>query len=128
MSSSTIRRKANESANKQLRRSWRAGKGKWPLHDPEYLKWIRQQPCLCCEAANLMLERQGERKSFATEAAHVGLRGLAQKSSDRETIPLCRWHHREGPFSAHKLQKVFWKFWNFNRDRIVTELNREYDE
>lgn len=29
------------------------------------------------------------------EADHAGLRGLGQKCSDRETIPLCTYHHRE---------------------------------
>jgi hypothetical protein len=29
------------------------------------------------------------------EAAHIGRRGLSQKSSDKEAIPLCYLHHRE---------------------------------
>lgn len=121
MSASTARRKANESANKKLRRSWRAVKGKWPLRDKKYLEWVRTLRCHCCVADWLQQVKR-------TEAAHVGLRGLSQKCSDRETIPLCARHHREGNLSAHTLQREFWKYWKLDRDTLVAGLNQKYEE
>jgi len=63
-----------------------------------------------------------------TEAAHVGERGLGQKCSDRETIPLCAAHHRTGPESHHVLGKKFWQHHGLDRDEIVAELNRLYEK
>lgn len=52
--------------------------------DPAHLRWIREQPCCCC----------GLR--FPIEAHHstVG-RGLSQKTSDREAMPLCLFCHSD---------------------------------
>jgi hypothetical protein len=54
-----------------------------PVRDTAYLKFIRSLPCCVCF------------RDRGIEAAHVGRRGMSQKSSDRETIPLCSAHHRE---------------------------------
>jgi len=62
------------------------------------------------------------------EAAHVGEHGLGQKCSDRETVPLCATHHRTGKDSHHVLGKKFWAHHGLNRDAIVKDLNRLYDE
>ncbi len=62
-----------------------------------------------------------------SEAAHVGERGLGQKCSDRETIPLCAAHHRTGPESHHVLGKAFFTHHKLDKDAIVAELNRLYD-
>lgn len=50
--------------------------------DPAHLAWIREQPCCVCLTYDFV------------EAHHstVG-RGLGQKTSDRETMPLCRACH-----------------------------------
>src|SRR5690348_9289800 len=77
------------------------------VRDPKYLEWIRGFCCIVCWLAGT-----GEWEAFCaephdvygkavdqtspTEAAHVGERGLGQKCSDRETIPLCAAHHRMG--------------------------------
>lgn len=54
-----------------------------PFRSPRYLKFIRSLPCCVC----------GRTRSI--EAAHVGPRGMGQKCSDLETIPLCALHHKE---------------------------------
>jgi hypothetical protein len=54
-----------------------------PVRDTAYLKFIRSLPCCVCF------------RDRGIEAAHIGRRGMAQKCSDRETIPLCSAHHRE---------------------------------
>lgn len=62
-----------------------------PIRDPRYLAFIRKLPCCICHS-----ER-------GIEAAHVGPHGMAQKASDRSTIPLCPRHHRTGADSLHAL-------------------------
>lgn len=63
-----------------------------PVRDPKYLAWIRSLPCTV----------PGCRASYI-EAAHTGPHGMAQKSSDYSTIPLCGRHHRRGNDSYHAL-------------------------
>lgn len=63
-----------------------------------------------------------------TEVAHVGERGLGQKCSDRETVPLCAEHHRTGPHAHHVLGKNFWDCHGLDRDAIIAKLNEQYRE
>jgi len=63
-----------------------------------------------------------------TEAAHVGDRGLGQKCSDRETIPLCAEHHTQGRDSYHKLGKKFWEHHGLDRFELIARLNAMYTE
>ncbi len=107
--------------------------------DPDYLAFIRDFPCILCllieEGATQResdLQRAGllgvsRVQMSQTEAAHVGDRGLSQKCPDNEAIPLCREHHREGKFSAHKLGKKFWTRWGIGRDEIIQILQHKYD-
>lgn len=70
--------------------------------DNKRLAWLRTQPCVICGAVN-------------TEAAHIrvgsighGKRdtGMAEKPSDKWTLPLCNAHHREQHETA---EMAFWK-------------------
>lgn len=112
------------------------------LRDAAFLGFVRSLPCpLCWKHLWPALTAQvlsdwrirGWESAFwnaangATEAAHVGLRGLGQKCSDRETIPLCATHHRTGKDSHHVLQKSFWKFHGIDKDALIAELNRRYE-
>jgi hypothetical protein len=90
--------------------------------DPEYLAWIRTLPCELGPRLNYPW------CSGATEAHHAGDHGFTQKAPDRTAIPLCLWHHREGPASAHKLGKHFWTYHNLDRDSIIRELNERYNQ
>ncbi len=112
--------------------------------DPEYLAWIRSLPCVICfwlsESTRGLIysaDREGVfcrclhypvQQDSRTEAAHVGTRGMSQKCSDREVIPLCgHLHHREGPKSHHKLGKRFFDHHAIDKDVLVAELNRQYE-
>jgi hypothetical protein len=88
--------------------------------DPAYLDWIRTQPCVLCVSWGMFQKR-------ITEAAHVGMRGMSQKCSDRETIPLCAEHHRLGPVSHHVLGKKFWAHHGLNREEMIRSFNASYD-
>jgi hypothetical protein len=95
------------------------------VRDREYLAWIRQFSCVVCipPSSNWWMPFCG---STVSEAAHVGQRGLGQKCSDRETIPLCAEHHRNGRDSVHVLGKRFWPHHGLDRYRLIAELNQRY--
>jgi hypothetical protein len=134
---SRVRRKANEAANKRERRARRKTNGKWPLRDAKYLAWIRKLPCVCCWPKTWrsgeipeLLERgwkfRDRGKDSPSEAAHVGERGMGQKCSDRETIPLCSTHHRLGRDAVHRIGWRFWRYHALDRDALIAELNQLY--
>jgi Putative HNHc nuclease len=54
-----------------------------PVRSSAHLAFIRTLPCVCCG------------RTRGVQAAHVGSRGMGQKCSDLETIPLCDFHHKE---------------------------------
>lgn len=129
--------------NKPLRRSQvkrrRTGKPRRSSRElnPEYLDWIRGQPCWACHAPLYAIfgvlfdgfvavtEPFKGRQKSPTEAAHVGLsgkpRGMSQKCSDEEAIPLCgEEHHREGPQSIHKIgPSAFFELHQADRDEVI---------
>lgn len=84
--------------------------------DPQYLAFIRKQPCICC----------GTRKYV--EAAHVGVRGLGARCSDREVLPLCSAHHVQGPEAQHVLGKSFWNHWGLDRSALISTFNEQYEQ
>ena len=85
------------------------------LHDPAYMAWVATQACIVCG-----------RKPV--EVAHVGLRGLGQKCSDRETLPICTLHHRSGKESQHELGKRFWPMHSLDKQALIEKHNALYDE
>jgi len=98
-------------------------------HDNKYLAWIRTIPCLLCDDYSLWKLKWGAyTDQVRSEAAHVGRRGLGQKCSDRQTIPLCGEHHRFGSDSHHVLGKKFWEHHDLHRDLLIAELNTRYEE
>ena len=101
-----------------IRRSWLKRKPRRYVVPPDilaYWDWIRAQPCAVC----------GVRRGI--EAAHVGLRGLAQKCSGWEVIPLCKKHHARGlPESHHELGKRFWIFHNLDRYGLIRKYRTLY--
>ncbi len=93
-----------------------------PKKDPAYLAWIRQQPCAVCKGC----------LGWCSEAAHVGFessrRGLGQKFPDRESIPLCWVHHREGKSSIHRLGPTkFFEEVGLDRDATIRKYQELYD-
>lgn len=99
------------------------------IHDPKYLEWIRTQECVCCMRSVKDFHVRLARLDGLgiVEAHHAGEHGLSQRPPDRTAIPLCAWHHREGPHSAHVLGRNFWDSWSLNRDALVARLNANYD-
>lgn len=110
---------------------------KQPGDDPAYLRWIRALPCLICAKLDglpgdvpllmFLIVGQSYRQKSHTEAAHVGSRAYGRKCPDRQTLPLCIEHHREGPDSHHKLGKKFWERHAIDRDAMIAALNTAYE-
>ena len=103
--------------------------------DKSYIKFIHTLPCaiykhprfVVVDGKKIDVTTHSTGQSTLTEAAHVGERGLGQKCSDREVIPLCAEHHRTGSESHHALGKKFWEHYGIDREAAITEYNRQYD-
>ena len=80
-----------------------------PVRDPAFLAFVRSLPCSICY------------RTRGVEAAHIGRRGMAQKSSDREAIPLCSLHHRE----QHRIGlRQFSTSYELDIPALVEQLNQ----
>lgn len=99
--------------------------------DRDYLAFIASQPCVVCI---LPWRANGSGVAFSnvqqsrTEVAHVGDRGFSVKCSDRETIPLCAWHHRAGPESHHRLGKRFWAAWGLDKEALISHYQKAFED
>ncbi len=121
------RRRKNERANKRDRQRRGAASGKQPAKDAAYLDFIRSLPCAVCVR---LAEAPGGYKPqpSQTEAAHVGTRGLRQKCSDYEVLPLCVFHHRTGPEAHHVLGKNFWAHHGMDKEKLVLGYRMAFEE
>lgn len=98
-----------------------------PVIDPDFRAFVRTFACVVCARGLLIRESDGWRPEFQqhspTECAHVGRRGIGQKCSDWECLPLCRnRHHQYGPSSQHVLGKRFWTRHGLNRVELIAQL------
>lgn len=119
------RRRASHKILKAIMRGWAKIKQTRPAKDEDYLAWLRTQSCAIEECLSV----NGFKPEDMIEAAHVGaIRGLRQKCSDREAIPLCAYHHRIGAVSHHVLGKTFWIYWGMNREEEIEKYNALYEQ
>jgi hypothetical protein len=80
-----------------------------PARSKAHLAFVRSLPC--CVSG----------RTFGIEAAHVGARGMGQKSSDLETIPLNVLFHRE----QHRIGlRAFVKTYQLDIPAILAMLQR----
>lgn len=96
------------------------------MRSEEYKAWIRTQGCVVCISV-LLANGISYVKRRESECAHVGNRGLGQKSSDRETLPLCKEHHTEGKLAHHKLGKRFWGVHGLDKDALIAWYNAKFE-
>jgi len=88
--------------------------------DPAYIEWLHNFPCVVCVSLNVP-------QTSPTEAAHCGPRGLSQKCPDREALPICREHHREGQFCQHALGRFFFQHFDLDRDALIAGYQAKYE-
>ncbi len=101
---------------------------------PAYRAWIRAKPCYICYLQVYGYFGAGEigavfgRQATRTEVAHIGERGLGQKCSDRQTMPLCNEHHQSGKDAHHgPIGRGFWAHHGLDRDAVIRQLNEAYE-
>lgn len=98
--------------------------------EPEYLKWIRRQPCIACAV--------GGKATYPSEAAHCKLPiaahgwrgwGLSEKSDDRKCTPICAHHHRTGNDAQHgkRGERGFWLHLGICPACLAEALSAAYD-
>ncbi len=87
------------------------------LRDPKYMAWISTLHCIVC----------GRCQMHPTEVAHVGVRGIGQKCSDRETLPICERHHQTGRYALHKLGKHFWALHGLDKMELIAKYQEAYE-
>ena len=81
--------------------------------DPAYISWQHDSglTCIACEmlGAPSAAQLQGERNPI--EVAHQRVDGWKKgvRGHDRNSCPLCRWHHQLAPNACDKGQKAFWE-------------------
>lgn len=92
------------------------------LQDPEHRKLIRSMPCIACEL-------KGLQQTTPTECHHLRTRpdgtnyGMGVKAPDQETLPLCFFHHWNGPGSIYTRSGFIAEFGD-ERDLLVMVLKK----
>ena len=62
--------------------------------NPAYLAKVRELPCVCCGKQPVEAHHCRDMPMDNERGLYERLPGAAQKSSDRDAIPLCPFHHR----------------------------------
>lgn len=85
------------------------------VEDPAHLARVRSLPCCVCRLT----------QETPTEAHHIrqGV-GMGQKASDRETIPLCAYHHRTGKTAFHASPSMFQWLYGTERELLALTLDK----
>ncbi len=96
--------------------------------DKPYLTWLHTQECVAFERR---LEVTGLLDISPCQgritAHHAGDHGTSQKAPDRTAIPLCDWHHQNGPHAIHgALGRRWWAFFGLDRETVIAGLLRRY--
>lgn len=94
--------------------------------DPEYLAWVRQQPCCVVSCGAYP----------PSHPHHAGVRGLGQKAPDATAIPLCGTCHRayhdgKGPFGETRMTRTERQAWakhEIERHRAIYMAARDAAE
>jgi hypothetical protein len=87
------------------------------VHDDEYLRSIRQLPCVVC---GNHIETEAAHIRFADRRAAKSYTGKQQKPDDRWAIPLCSFHHRQ----QHNIgEHEFWKHYGLDPVFIALALS-----
>lgn len=100
-------------ADRGTRTSWKRTKPKGGHEgDKRYMAWQHEEHlgCIACmvegppSASRLM----GEPNPIEVAHQHISAWKYGIKDHDRNSAPLCRWHHTVAPNACDKAQKKFW--------------------
>lgn len=97
--------------------------------DPAYMGWIAKLPCIACLVRG--------KHTLGVHVAHLRMgsedhdkrpTGMAEKPSDRWTLPLCPPHHVNGNESQHHVgEEPFWEALNINPFDLCLKLRDAYE-
>jgi hypothetical protein len=79
--------------------------------DAGYLSWLHGLPCIACmilgpaPAAHAHIEAAHQK---AQDADRGWNKRAGVRPHDRQSAPLCEWHHRTGPIRCDPAQAKFW--------------------
>lgn len=72
------------------------------VKDPAYMGRVKQLPCVICNAPPPSDAHHCTHKPYVDEHNPYEREPCAgRKSGDRDTIPLCKKHHQDGPEAIH---------------------------
>lgn len=80
---------------------------KGPARSLRHLSKVRQQGCLACPKGTQTTPTE------AHHCRHLTARTMGVRKSDFTAVPLCRWHHQDGPTALHKGNESTW--WDEHR-------------
>ncbi|HEY9219581.1 MAG TPA: hypothetical protein VIO94_16150 [Phenylobacterium sp.] len=100
-------------AERPARSAWNRTKPKFGKEaDPLFAVWQHEEglPCICCLVEGPPSASQLLGEPNPIEVAHQRVSGwkVGVKEHDRNSVPLCRWHHQNAPNACDKGQKKFW--------------------
>lgn len=104
------KRRSSKEFRKERRRIGAIG-GRKPERNRGYLNFLKGCRCIVCQAT-------------PCDPCHVGVRGLRQKSSDMDALPMCRLHHE----MQHRYGHSFWTHWELRKDELIAAFNLAFRE
>jgi hypothetical protein len=81
--------------------------------DPAFMRWQHESglTCIACaiEGPPSVAMLQGERNPIEVAHQRVGGWKKGVRGDDKNSAPLCRWHHQLAPNACDKGQRHFWQ-------------------
>ncbi len=76
--------------------------------DPKHMHAVKCLPCVICNAPPPSDAHHCTHRPMADEPhGYDRIPGAGQRSGDRDTIPLCKRHHQDGPEAIHNGKKTW---------------------
>ncbi len=94
---------------------------------PAYLDAVRQLPCVCCGVRPVEAHHCRDKPMHGERGLYERIPGAAMKSSDRDTIPLCPFHHRMFHLNRGEFHAEYGKDYGFIALTRATVSSMEMD-
>ena len=119
--------RSNKTPLKAVNKERVAKKAESEGYDPDYLGWIRKQPCIITgkRTGELHLDQYQQPQPTRVEAAHM-VAGKT-KGTDMTALPVHWWYHTTGPESQHKMGIKSWaKHHNLDIPALIAAHRKRY--
>ena len=86
--------------------------------EKEHLDAVTELGCIVCR------NETGQRTASQIHHVRMG-KGLGQRASHFETIPLCHWHHQNGPIGvAFHAGRAMWEWLYGTEEELLEQVTR----